>query len=106
MQILRLIPGPRAFPVIGAQWQWFFGRYKYNKYHEANEEKFAKYGAVVREEVIWNFPLVHLFDVKVSSAMSCVLITLSEFWHLCKYINILVTSFAHLPAGGAGAFGA
>ena len=68
LQILRLIPGPRTFPVIGAQWLYYpiIGRFKYSKYHESNDEKLAQFGAVVREEVLWNFPLIHLFDSKVS----------------------------------------
>ena len=33
-----------------------------DKYHEANEVMYREYGPVVREEVLWNFPLVHLFD--------------------------------------------
>jgi ecdysone 20-monooxygenase len=55
--------------VIGAQWLYYpvVGRFKYNKYHEANDEKMKQHGRVVREEVIWNFPLIHLFDKKVSS---------------------------------------
>ena len=33
-----------------------------DKYHVANEVMYREYGPVVREEVLWNFPLVHLFD--------------------------------------------
>ena len=32
------------------------------RYHESNFDKFSKYGPVVREEVLWNYPLYHLFD--------------------------------------------
>ena len=32
------------------------------RFHESNFDKFAQYGPVVREEVMWNFPLIHLFD--------------------------------------------
>ena len=35
-----------------------------DKYHEANEVMYREYGPVVREEVLWNFPLIHLFDRK------------------------------------------
>ena len=41
------------------------GPYTYEKYHEANDEKLKQYGSVVREDVIWNFPLIHIFDKKV-----------------------------------------
>ena len=47
-----------------------FGKYTYEKYHEANEEKRKDYGSVVREEVMWNFPLIHIFDSKVIILLS------------------------------------
>ena len=56
-------PRPVVFPNF-----WFFwlysrwGPYKYDEYHKSNFEKFKKYGPVVREEVMWNFPMIHLFD--------------------------------------------
>ncbi|XP_040571478.1 ecdysone 20-monooxygenase [Lepeophtheirus salmonis] len=62
---LMNIPGPRAFPIFGSSWQysdWWFGMYKMEKYHESNEDKYARYGPVVRENVLWNFPLIHLFE--------------------------------------------
>ena len=46
-------------------WWLFGGKFTYEKYHEANEEKLEKFGSVVREDVIWNFPLIHIFDSKV-----------------------------------------
>ena len=64
---MRKIPGPKSYPIIGAQWMYMklFGPYTYEKYHEANDEKLKNYGTVVREDVIWNFPLIHIFDSKV-----------------------------------------
>jgi len=60
------IPGPPALPVIGAKWCFWpsVGKYGHlqDKYHVANEVMYREYGPVVREEVLWNFPLVHLFD--------------------------------------------
>ena len=32
------------------------------RYHESNFDKYEKYGSVVREEGLCNFPLYHLFD--------------------------------------------
>ena len=66
-QILRSIPGPKSLPIIGAQWMYwnFIGKYTYEKYHEANDEKRKLFGSVVREDVLWNFPLIHIFDSKV-----------------------------------------
>ena len=46
-------------------WRLFGGKFSYEKYHEANEEKLEKFGSVVREDVLWNFPLIHVFDSKV-----------------------------------------
>ena len=47
-------------------WRLFGGKYSYEKYHEANEDKLEKFGSVVREDVLWNFPLIHVFDSKVA----------------------------------------
>ena len=59
----RKIPGPTAIPVFGSSWLYSsFGPYSHDKYHESNFDKFEKYGPVVREEVLWNYPLIHLFE--------------------------------------------
>merc|ERR1719245_1293014 len=38
------------------------GPYSHDRYHESNFDKYEKYGSVVREEGLCNFPLYHLFD--------------------------------------------
>ncbi len=55
------VPGPLGLPVIGSLWTTMFGSYRGVQYHDANEMKLAKYGAVVRENMMFNFPLIHLF---------------------------------------------
>ena len=42
-----------------------FGCYTREKYHESNDAKLREFGPVVREDVIWNFPLIHIFDSQV-----------------------------------------
>ena len=57
------IPGPFSLPILGASWLYsWVGPYSHDNYHVSSFDKFAKYGAVVREEVLWNYPLIHLFD--------------------------------------------
>lgn len=58
------VPGPISFPLIGSQWLYWqgVGPYSQHKYHESNQHKYMKYGAVVREEVVFNFKILHLFD--------------------------------------------
>ena len=59
----KKIPGPQSFPIFGASWLYsWFGPYSHEQYHLSNFDKFANYGPVVREEVLWNYPLFHLFD--------------------------------------------
>ena len=63
---LRKIPGPWSFPVVGSSWLYSrFGPYTMQKYHESNDDKMQLYGSIVREEVLFNFSLVHLFEGKV-----------------------------------------
>lgn len=60
---IRDIPGPLSLPFFGASWMYSrFGPFNHNKYHESNDVKYSTFGPVVREEVLFNFPLIHLFD--------------------------------------------
>jgi len=57
------IPGPRAIPFFGSQWLYIWpGPYSLEKLHIANQDKFTKYGLIVRENHLWNFPIIHLYD--------------------------------------------
>nr|WPM94883.1 cytochrome p450 314A1a [Polyphagotarsonemus latus] len=57
------VPGPKpSIPLIGTSWQYlkFFGEYDLLKLHEANIDKFKKYGSILKEEFEWKKPVVHL----------------------------------------------
>ena len=48
--------------MFGALWLYSrFGPYTRSKYHLSNEDKYKKFGPVVREEGFMNFPIVHLY---------------------------------------------
>lgn len=58
------IPGPGpALPILGTRWIYsVFGPYKMNQIHEAYRDMFRRYGSVVRERALWNFPVVSLLE--------------------------------------------
>lgn len=58
------IPGPTpSLPMIGTRWIFSgVGPYKLNKIHEAYEDMFRKYGKVVKEEALWNYPVISVLD--------------------------------------------
>ncbi|KAK4003050.1 ecdysone 20-monooxygenase isoform X2 [Daphnia magna] len=57
------IPGPLPIPFFGSQWLYsWIGPYFLDKLHLANEDKYFKYGPIVKEHYLWNFPIVHLYD--------------------------------------------
>merc|ERR1711899_346046 len=61
--VTNKIPGPFTIPIFGSSWLYTrFGPYSHERYHKSNFDKFLKYGPVVREEVLWNYPLIHLYD--------------------------------------------
>ncbi|BES93678.1 cytochrome P450 [Nesidiocoris tenuis] len=55
----RNVPGPIALPFIGTRWLYYF-RYKINKVHEGYQDMFRRYGDIVKEEALWNIPVVSL----------------------------------------------
>uniref|UniRef100_A0A0A9XMH1 Ecdysone 20-monooxygenase n=1 Tax=Lygus hesperus TaxID=30085 RepID=A0A0A9XMH1_LYGHE len=59
IQTEKHVPGPLALPIIGTRWLYYF-RYKINKVHEGYEDMFKRYGNIVKEEALWNFPVISL----------------------------------------------
>lgn len=59
------IPGPKpSFPLVGTNWIYFpyVGRYHSMKLHDANMDKFRRYGPIMREELQRGFPYVTVFE--------------------------------------------
>ena len=58
---LKDVPGPFNLPFIGSSWLYsWFGPYTHKKYHESNDDKYHRYGPVVREKILFN-TIIHLF---------------------------------------------
>ncbi|CAH0384016.1 unnamed protein product [Bemisia tabaci] len=57
---IKDVPGPVALPVFGTRWLYSVGGYKMNKIHELYADLFRKYGETVREEALWNFPVINI----------------------------------------------
>ena len=59
---LEDVPGPFNLPFFGSSWLYtWFGPYTHKKYHESNDDKFLRYGPVVREKVLFT-TIIHLFS--------------------------------------------
>lgn len=57
------VPGPYSLPVLGTRWIFScVGPYDLNKIHEAYRDLHRRYGALCKEEALWNFPIVSLFS--------------------------------------------
>lgn len=59
------IPGPKpSLPFIGTNWIYFpvVGHYKSMKLHEANMDKYHRYGPIMKEEYQRGYPTVTVFD--------------------------------------------
>lgn len=55
------IPGPFAVPVFGTRWIYSrFGSYRLDRIHDGYRQMFQKYGNVIREQALWNVPVVSL----------------------------------------------
>uniref|UniRef100_A0AAT9UTK6 Cytochrome P450 314A1 n=1 Tax=Maconellicoccus hirsutus TaxID=177089 RepID=A0AAT9UTK6_MACHI len=57
------VPGPKAIPIFGTRWIYsLFGFYNLNKVHEAYKDLFHRYGSIVKEEALWNVPVISIMD--------------------------------------------
>lgn len=57
------LPGPLSLPVIGTRWVYTrFGGYSLDKIHEFYADMYERYGPVVKEEALWNVPVISVFE--------------------------------------------
>lgn len=56
------IPGPYSIPFFGTSWVHTFGGFKLNKLHEYYKCMHQRYGPVMKEEALWNIPVISLFE--------------------------------------------
>ncbi|KAJ8934411.1 hypothetical protein NQ314_013452 [Rhamnusium bicolor] len=56
------IPGPLSLPFLGTRWVFSFGGYSFNKIHEFYKDMYDQYGAIVKEEALFNVPVISVFE--------------------------------------------
>nr|XP_012150014.1 PREDICTED: ecdysone 20-monooxygenase isoform X2 [Megachile rotundata] len=57
------VPGPYSLPILGTRWIFSgFGSYTLNKIHDAYKDLNRRYGALCKEEALWNFPVISVFS--------------------------------------------
>lgn len=56
------IPGPYSLPFFGTSWVHATGTFKLNKLHEYYKCLHEKYGAIVKEEALFNVPVIGVFE--------------------------------------------
>ncbi|XP_059468579.1 ecdysone 20-monooxygenase-like [Neocloeon triangulifer] len=59
---LKDIPGPTPLPFFGTGWIFnrFFGRFPLTKVHDAYKTMFREYGPIIKEEALWNYPVLSI----------------------------------------------
>ncbi|XP_041366875.1 cytochrome P450 302a1, mitochondrial-like [Gigantopelta aegis] len=64
----RKIPGPPSIPLLGALWQYLpGGRYYGIDLNEAIKSNHARYGDIIKEEIVPGFTLVRMFNPSMFS---------------------------------------
>ncbi|CAK9822867.1 Ecdysone 20-monooxygenase [Anthophora retusa] len=57
------VPGPYPLPILGTRWIFSrFGSYKLTHVHDAYKDLNQRYGALCKEEALWNFPVISVFS--------------------------------------------
>lgn len=57
------IPGPLSLPILGTRWTFsVLGGYTFNSIHVFYKDMFIKYGPIVKEEALWNYPIVNIVE--------------------------------------------
>lgn len=56
------IPGHFSMPVIGTLWVFIAYGYNLERIQDFYKEMFGKFGKIFREEVLFNFPIIHVKD--------------------------------------------
>lgn len=56
------IPGPLSLPFLGTRWVFTFGGYSFGKIHEFYVEMYEKYGPIVKEEGLFNIPVISVYE--------------------------------------------
>ncbi|CAH0552877.1 unnamed protein product [Brassicogethes aeneus] len=56
------IPGPLSLPILGTRWIFTFGGYSCGKIHEFYSDMYKKYGSVMKEEALFNVPVISVFE--------------------------------------------
>ena len=57
------IPGPYSLPILGTRWIFsWIGGYNIGKIHEFYKGMFKKYGPIVKEEALWNVPVISIIE--------------------------------------------
>lgn len=54
------IPGPLTIPFLGTRWIFWFRNYSISKLHEVYADLFLQYGPIVKEETLFNIPVISI----------------------------------------------
>lgn len=60
---LSTIPGPISLPILGTRWTFsWIGGYSLTRVHLFYRDMFRKYGPIIKEEALWNIPVISIID--------------------------------------------